>query len=320
MGNFRQADIVSIGTCVPDTVLTNSDFEKMVDTTDQWIVERTGIRKRHIVPKGSPVTTAQLGSKAARVALQKAGIAPQRVDGIICATVTPDTFFPSTACHIQALLGCRNAYAFDISAACAGFIYGLSLAKNFILAGQGTNILVIGSEILSRFTDYKDRATCILFGDGAGAAVVRGTGDEHAGILSTCLGADGTLGNILYCNAWGENRTMVMEGREVFKNAVRMMIDMSYKAIAAAGLTIGDIDYLIPHQANIRIINAMRDTMKLPQEKIVVNIENYGNTSSASIPLALNEAMADGRVRKGSTVLFTSLGGGLAVASAVVRF
>jgi 3-oxoacyl-[acyl-carrier-protein] synthase III len=320
VGKFKQARIVSIGTYVPDNVMTNNDFEKIVDTTDQWIVERTGIRKRHIVPKGSAITNAQLGTQAARVALEKAGVLPEQVDGIICATVTPDTFFPSTACHIQAALGATKAFAFDISAACAGFVYSLSLAKNFILAGQGSTYLIIGSEVLSRATDYTDRATCILFGDGAGAAVVQGTDDENTGILSTCLSSDGTLANILYCNAWGENRYMFMQGREVFKNAVRMMVDMSYKALAAAGLSLGDIDYLVPHQANMRIINAIRDTLKLPQEKVVGNLENYGNTSSASIPIALNEAIDDGRVKKGSTLLLAALGGGITVASAVVRY
>ena len=320
MGDLRRARIVSIGTCVPDTVLTNSDFEKMVDTTDEWILTRTGIRQRHIVPKGSTITTAQLGSTAARIALERGGIAPDQVDGIICATITPDGLFPSTACKIQAQLGCRQALAFDISAACAGFVYGITLARNFILSGQGSTFLVVGSEILSRATDYKDRATCILFGDGAGAAVVQGTDDDQTGILSACLSSDGTLGDILYCDLWGENRFMVMEGREVFKHAVRMMSDMALKAVAAAGLKLGDIDYLVPHQANIRIINSLRETLKVDPEKVVVNLENFGNTSSASIPLALNEAMKDGRIKKGSTVLFTSLGGGITVASAVVRF
>jgi 3-oxoacyl-[acyl-carrier-protein] synthase-3 len=320
VAHFEGAKIVSIGTYVPDTVLTNSDFEKMVDTTDEWIVTRTGIRKRHIVPKGSALTTARLGSNAARSALEKACVAPEQVDGIICATVSPDGLFPATACKIQADLGCSGAFAFDISAACAGFVYSLSLAKNFILCGQGSTFLVVGSELLSRVTDYKDRATCILFGDGAGAAVVQGTNDERAGILSVCLGSDGRLGDILYCDLWGDNRFMVMEGREVFKHAVRMMSDMALKAVTAAGLSISDIDYLVPHQANIRIINTLRETLKMAPEKVVVNLENFGNTSSASIPLALNEAMLDGRIRRGSTVLFTSLGGGVTVGSAVVRF
>jgi 3-oxoacyl-[acyl-carrier-protein] synthase-3 len=317
---YKSARIAAIGTSVPDTILTNSDFEKMVETTDEWIVTRTGIRKRHIAAKGSAVTTAQLGSAAARTALERAGIAPDQVDGIICATVTPDGLFPSTACKIQAELGCRRAFAFDISAACAGFIYGLSLAKNFIGAGQGSTFLVIGSEILSRITDYKDRGTCILLGDGAGAAVVQGTNDLGDGIRSACLVSDGTLGDILYCDLWGDNRYMVMEGREVFKYAVRMMADMAKRAVGEAGLTFKDIDYLIPHQANIRIIKSLGETLNMAPEKVVVNLENFGNTSSASIPLALNDAIQDGRIGKGSTVLLTALGGGVTVASAVVRF
>jgi 3-oxoacyl-[acyl-carrier-protein] synthase-3 len=315
---FKRAGIVSLGTSVPDTVLTNSDFEKMVDTTDEWIVTRTGIRSRHIAAKGSGVTTASLGSDAARIALERAGVSPEQVDGIICATVTPDGFFPSTACKIQAELGCRGAFSFDISAACAGFVYGLSLADNFIRSGQGSVILVIGSEILSRLTDYSDRATCILFGDAAGAAVVRGTNGDD-GILSCCLGSDGTLGDILYCELWADSRYMVMEGREVFRHAVRMMADYAHKALAAAGLTIGEIDYLIPHQANIRIIKSLGETLKFPADRVIVNLENFGNTSSASIPLAMDAALTDGRIKKGSKVLLTSLGGGLTVAGAVVQ-
>ena len=323
--HFKRAKIISVGTSVPDTVLNNSDFEKMVDTTDEWIVTRTGIRSRHIAARDSGVTTAGLGSVAAQTALERANIAPDQVDGIICATITPDGLFPSTACKIQAELGCRRAFAFDISAACAGFLYGLSLAQNFILSGKGSTCLVIGSEILSRITDYKDRATCILFGDGAGAAVVQGTNDgdagtSGAGILSVCLGSDGSLGKILKCNLWEESHFMYMEGREVFKQAVRMMSEIARKAVAEAGLTFGDIDYLIPHQANIRIIRSLGETLKIAPEKVVVNLENFGNTSSASIPLALNEATRDGRIKKGSTVLFTSLGGGVTVAGAVVRF
>ncbi|MBN2188433.1 MAG: ketoacyl-ACP synthase III [Chitinispirillaceae bacterium] len=320
MNHFNGARVLSMGTSVPDTILTNSDFEKMVDTTDEWIVTRTGIRSRYVAAKGSAVTTAALGGAAARTALERAGIAPERVDGIICATVTPDGLFPSTACRIQAELGCRRAFAFDISAACAGFIYGLSLAKNFTLSGQGSTFLVIGTEILSRITDYKDRATCILFGDGAGAAVVQGTNDPGDGIRSACLYSDGTLGKILYCDLWGDSRFMYMEGREVFKYAVRMMADMAHRAVKEAGLTFNDIDYLIPHQANIRIIKSLGETLNMAPEKVIVNLENFGNTSSASIPLALNDAVQDGRIRKGSTVLLTALGGGVTVASAVVRF
>jgi len=318
--HFKRARIVSVGTSVPDTVLTNSDFEKMVDTNDEWIVTRTGIKSRHVAAKGSMVTTAGLGSAAARLALERAKTAPEQVDGIICATITPDGLFPSTACKIQADLGCRGAFAFDIAAACAGFVYGLSLAKNFIAAGQGSTFLVVGSEMLSRITDYTDRATCILFGDGAGAAVVQGTNDKDTGIQSVCLSSDGSLGKILYCNLWDDSRFMYMEGREVFKYAVRMMAEVTKKAVAEAGLTLDDIDYFIPHQANIRIIKTLGETLNIAPEKVIVNLENFGNTSSASIPLALNEAIQDGRIRKGSTVLLTSLGGGVTVAGAVIRF
>ena len=320
MEKTRRSRIVSIGAYVPETILTNADFEKMVDTTDEWIITRTGIRQRHVVPRDSGITNAQLGSNAARQALEKAGVAPEDVDGIICATVTPDTLFPSTACHIQAALGCKNAFAFDCLAACAGFIYGLTLANNFILTGQGKTYLVVGTEILTRATDYTDRGTCILFGDGAGAAVVQLTDDMSSGILSTNLWSDGTQHEILYLKTWGPDQLMHMEGREVFKQAVRVMSECAVKAIAEAGLTFGDIDYVIPHQANIRIIKAIGEHLQLPPEKVVINLENYGNTSSASIPLALYEAIRDGRIKKGTTVVMTSLGGGLAAGGAVVRF
>lgn len=319
MGKFERSKILSIGTYSPENVMTNADFEKIVNTTDEWIVTRTGIRERHVVPKGQGITTAQLGTNAAREALTKAGITPEAVDGIICATVTPDTLFPSTACQIQAALGCKNAFAFDCLAACAGFVYALTLADNFIRGGQGTTFLIIGSEILTRATDYSDRATCILFGDGAGAAVVQGTNDANTGVLSTHLWSDGTHGDILSLNVWGEDRFMHMEGREVFKHAVRMMTDAALSAVTAARLTMDQIDFLIPHQANIRIIKAVAEHLKVPPQKMVINVEKYGNTSSASIPLALSEAMKEGRIKKGHTIALTSLGGGLAVGSAVVR-
>ena len=300
--------------------MTNKDFESFLDTSDEWIVTRTGIRERRIVPKGSTVGVAELGANAARIALERAGVALEKVDGIICATVTPDTFYPSTACRIQAALGCKNAFAFDCVAACAGFVYGLTLANNFIHAGQGETYLVVGSEILSRTVDWTDRATCILLGDGAGAVVVQGTNDPETGLLSSSLWSDGTLGDILYLPVWAEKRFMIMKGSEVFKHAVRMMTESSRKALAAAELTIDDIDLLIPHQANIRIIKAVGENLKLPWEKVVTNLEYYGNTSSASIPLALNDVWNAGRIKKGVTVLFSALGGGLAVGSAVVRF
>jgi len=317
--SFKRSRILSVGAYVPDTIITNSDFETFLDTSDEWIVTRTGIRERHIVPRGSSVRVSELGTNAARIALERAGIAPEEVDGIICATVTPDTLYPSTACTLQANLDCKNAFAFDLLAACAGFIYSLSLANSMILSGQAKTLLVVGAEILTKTVDWTDRATCILFGDGAGAVVVQGT-NEDEGILSTCLGSDGVHGDILTFSPWGENRFMYMQGNDVYKYAVRFITKIGQKAVAAAGLTLADIDLLIPHQANIRIIQAVGEQLHMPPEKVVTNLERYGNTSSASIPLALNEAWGEGRIKKGTRVLFASLGGGLAFAGAVVRF
>ncbi|MGA3050617.1 MAG: beta-ketoacyl-ACP synthase III [Chitinispirillaceae bacterium] len=319
MTSFKRSRILSVGAYVPDTIITNSDFETFLDTSDEWIVTRTGIRERHIVPRGSSVRVSELGTNAARIALERAGIAPEEVDGIICATVTPDTLYPSTACTLQANLGCKNAFAFDLLAACAGFIYSLSLANSMILSGQAKTLLVVGAEILTKTVDWTDRATCILFGDGAGAVVVQGT-NEDEGILSSCLGSDGVHGDILTFSPWGENRFMYMQGNDVYKYAVRFITKIGQKAVAAAGLTLADIDLLIPHQANIRIIQAVGEQLHMPPEKVVTNLERYGNTSSASIPLALNEAWGEGRIKKGTRVLFASLGGGLAFAGAVVRF
>ena len=319
MTSFKRSRILSVGAYVPDTIITNSDFETFLDTSDEWIVTRTGIRERHIVPRGSSVRVSELGTNAARIALERAGIAPEEVDGIICATVTPDTLYPSTACTLQANLGCKNAFAFDLLAACAGFIYSLSLANSMILSGQAKTLLVVGAEILTKTVDWTDRATCILFGDGAGAVVVQGT-NEDEGILSSCLGSDGVHGDILTFSPWGENRFMYMQGNDVYKYAVRFITKIGQKAVAAAGLTLADIDLLIPHQANIRIIKAVGEQLHMPPEKVVTNLERYGNTSSASIPLALNEAWGEGRIKKGTRVLFASLGGGLAFAGAVVRF
>jgi 3-oxoacyl-[acyl-carrier-protein] synthase-3 len=317
--SFKRSRILSVGAYVPDTIITNRDFETFLDTSDEWIVTRTGIRERHIVPRGSSVRVSELGTNAARIALERAGIAPEQVDGIICATVTPDTLYPSTACTLQAKLGCKNAFAFDLLAACAGFIYSLSLANSMILSGHAKTLLVVGAEILTKTVDWTDRATCILFGDGAGAVVVQGT-NEDEGILSTCLGSDGTHGDILTFSPWGENRFMHMQGNDVYKYAVRFITKIGQKAVAAAGLTLADIDLLIPHQANIRIIKAVGEQLHIPPEKVVTNLERYGNTSSASIPLVLNEAWGEGRIKKGTKVLFATLGGGLAYAGAVVRF
>ena len=320
MAIYKSARIISVGSCVPETVMDNKEFEKFLKTTDDWIFSRTGIQSRHIAPRDKNVCASELGAKAAAVALERAGVEPGEVDGIICATFTPDHFFPSTACKMQAVLGCSRAYALDISAACAGFVYALTLARGMILSGQGKNILVIGAEVISKTLDWTDRSTCILFGDGAGAVLLQGTDDDSQGILSTYLQSDGSLGDILVLPAWGEKRTMSMKGNEVFKHAVRMMSEASIRAVTDSGYTLGDVDYLIPHQANIRIIQAVAEQLKIPMNKVVTNLHKYGNTSSASIPLALEEVWNRGEISSGKKVLFTALGGGIAVGSAFVQF
>jgi 3-oxoacyl-[acyl-carrier-protein] synthase III len=316
----RAARIVSVGTAVPDNVVTNKELSLILDTTDEWITSRTGIRQRHISPRENPVSAAHLGALASQKALKNAGISPDAVDAIICATFTPDYFFPSTACKIQHELGCNKAFGFDISAACAGFVYGLGIADSFIRAGRAKTVLLVGSEIISRTLDWTDRSTCILFGDGAGAVVLQEADQEDRGVLSATFHSMGSMGDILYLPAWGEKRYMHMKGNEVFKNAVRMMSEASLKACSLANLTIQQIDLIIPHQANIRIINGLAEHLGVSMEKMVTNIDRYGNTSSASIPLALEEVWNAGRIKEGTVALFTALGGGIAVGSTAVRF
>jgi len=318
LGDIK-AKILSVGTYVPEKVLTNAYFESILDTSDEWITTRTGIRERRVVDADNPVTAADMGCRAARVALERAGVAAKSVDGIIVATFTPDNFFPSTACRMQADLGCTGAFAFDISAACAGFVYALTVANNMIVSGQAKTILVVGSEVISKTLDWNDRGTCILFGDGAGVVVLQadGSGRRDKGILSCYLSSDGTMGDLLKLPSWGDERFLSMKGNEVFKHAVRMMSDASARAAGQAGFKIEDIDFLIPHQANIRIIQSIANTLSVPMEKVVTNLDRYGNTSSASIPLALEEAWGDGRVKDGSKVLFVGLGGGFTVGSVV---
>jgi 3-oxoacyl-[acyl-carrier-protein] synthase III len=315
----RKAKIISVGTYVPDAVLPNSKFESFLDTSDEWIFARTGISERRVVnmPHAAPgsMTAADMGCRAARAAMERAGVSADEVDGIVVATFTPDNFFPSTACRMQADLGCTGAFAFDVSAACAGFVYALTVASNMIMAGQAETMLVVGSEVISKTLDWSDRGTCILFGDGAGVVVLKA--DSEAGVLSCYLASDGTMGDLLYLPSWGEERFLRMKGNEVFKHAVRMMSDASLKAVEKAGMKLDDIDLFIPHQANIRIIQSIAETLKLSEDRVVTNINKYGNTSSASIPLALEEAWTDGRVSKGSKVLFVGLGGGFTAGSAV---
>ncbi len=328
MSTVYRACISGLGFHVPEKVLTNFDLEKMVETTDEWIQTRTGIKTRHLAAKGCKAS--DLGTHAAKVALQNAGLTPQDLDLIIVATITPDMYFPSTACRIQDNLGARCG-AFDLAAACSGFPYALTVAEGFIAAGRYRNILVVGSEVLSGFIDWKDRATCVLFGDGAGAAIVSRSPDEH-GIIASLLGSDGSQGGILQIPGGGSAHPpstetleqglhfLKMEGSEVFKVAVRTMEVAVREVLERGGLTLEEVDWLIPHQANIRILHAVAERLKFPLEKVVVNVERYGNMSSASTVVALAEAVQDGRVKKGQNVVLVAFGGGLTWASNLIKW
>ncbi len=316
----RRSAILSVGSSVPDNRVTNEDIARTVDTSDEWIVTRTGIRERRIVPPGSSITACEMGVQASRIALKRAAVDPVDVDAVLCATFTPDCFFPSTACRMQHELGCTRAFAFDLSAACSGFVYGLAMADACIKSGQCTTVLVVGTEYISRTLDWSDRATCILFGDAAGAAVVRATDEPDRGVLSVCLGSDGSLGDILTLPAFGERRVMSMKGSEVYKNAVRMMGDKALEACRKAGVGLDQVDVLVPHQANVRIIQGLAERLGLPMSKVISNLERYGNTSSASIPLAIDEAWQEGRIGPGTLAVITALGGGVTQGAAVIRF
>ena len=324
----RYAAITGWGMSVPERVLTNADFERMVETSDDWIVSRTGIKERHVVgPKDS---TTSLSVAAARQALDRAGLTADDIDLIIVGTCTPDQFLVSQACLVQAELG-GSAGAFDLGAACSGFVYALSTGTQFVQTGVYDRVLVIGADTLTRFVDYTDRTTCILFGDGAGAFVIEAT-DQPRGLLSTVLGADGAGHKHLYIPGWGafvpesaeifpEYRPYLqMNGNEVFKFAVRVMGDAAAEAVDKAGLRFSDIDMLIPHQANLRIIDAAARRLDLPRDKVWVNLDRYGNTSAATIPIALCEAEAAGHLREGANLVFVAFGGGLAWAAGVVRW
>lgn len=319
--SVTRSRMLSVGTAVPENIVTNRDLEKILDTSDEWITKRTGISQRRVFPKDAPGGTAsELGAKAARQALEKANIDAKDVDAVICATFTPDYFFPSTACLISSSIGCNGAAAFDISAACAGFVYGVSLANSMIVAGQCRTVVVVGTEVISKTLDWTDRTTSILFGDGAGAVVIQATEDPDRGILSSFLTSDGSLGDILKLGAWSGEKQMFMKGSEVFKHAVRMMCDATDKALERCGISRDEVGLLIPHQANLRIIKSVADHINVPMDRVVLNLDRYGNTSAASVPLALAEAWDDGRITDGKCVAFVALGGGLAAASAIVRF
>ncbi len=330
MNPEQRPGIAGIGAAVPDLVITNKDLEEIVDTSDEWIVSRTGIRERRILPKGEdPIG---LAIRAARQALDQAGLSPQDLDFVITATNLPEMPIPGSSPFLcEGLKVGKDLPFFDLIAGCTGFVYGLTVAEGLIQAGRHENVLVVGLEALSRFTDWQDRSTCVLFGDGAGAAVVRPMPDGR-GILASCLSGDSSQWHLLRMEGGGikypaspqtlERRMhfLKMEGGGVFKSAVLMMERTTQKALKEAGLTKEDVDWVVPHQANYRILKAFADRFGIPMEKIVVNLDRYGNTSTASIPIALVEAQADGRIRPGDVVVLNAFGAGVTYGAVVLRW
>jgi 3-oxoacyl-[acyl-carrier-protein] synthase-3 len=321
-----RSQIAGCGSYLPLRVMSNDELARQVDTSDQWIRKRTGICQRHLAAEGE--MTSDLGVKAAEEALEQAGLSANDLDLIVCATTTPDETFPATATRIQARLGMTRGAAFDVQAVCSGFVYGLAVADNFVRCGQARTVLVIGAETFSRILDWEDRGTCVLFGDGAGAVVLRageGNGDAaDRGVLSTHVYSDGRHHDALYVDG-GPSSTRTtgvvhMEGREVYRHAVVRMAEAIDAALEANDLTPGDIDWLVPHQANLRIIESMGHRLNLPRDRVVVTVDRHANTSAASIPLALCEAVADGRIRQGDLVLMEAMGGGFTWGSALVRW
>ena len=324
------AEVASVGVAVPPGVLTNADLSRMLDTSDEWIVERTGIRERHIASPEQ--TVAMLSREASDRALAAAGVTAAEIDTIVLATASPDRLLPSTACDLQALLGADNAAAFDIGAACPGYIYALAVAEGLIAAGQSETVLVVGAEKLSTITDFQDRSTAILFGDGAGASIIRRSTKPGRGLLATYIKSDGRLAPLLYRPGGGSadpisekvvcerSHYMKMAGREVFKAAVLAMAEACDAVLRQAGLSADEVDLLVPHQANLRIIESTAKHAGIPMSKVMVNVDRYGNTSSASIPLALDQAVAEGRIQPGSVVLLVAFGAGFTWGSAVIRW
>jgi len=325
---MRKVGIIGVGEYLPKKVLTNADLEKMVDTSDEWITTRTGIKQRRLV--ASNEAASDLAINAAKEALKNAGLKAQDLDLIIIATISPDMQFPSTACFVQAALGAKNAVCFDISAACSGFVYAIVIAQQFIARGAYKNALVVGAEVLSSITDWEDRNTCVLFGDGAGAAILSEV--KSGGILSSYLGTDGSMTDLLKLPAGGSRNPathktidkrmhyLKMEGNEIFKLAVKIMTDAAQNALKQASLECKDIDLVIPHQANIRIILAMAKRLGLPEGRIYLNIEKYGNMSSASTATALCEAVRQGRIKKGDIVLLDAFGAGLTWGACLIKW
>ena len=312
-----RAKIAGLGASLPERKLTNFDLEKLVETSDEWIRTRTGIQERRIAEK--ELNASDYGLVAAREALARAGADPRELDLILVATSTPDMAFPSTACIIQQALGASKAAAFDIAAACSGFVYALTTGSQFIETGMYRNVLVIGVDLLTRLVDYRDRSTCILFGDGCGAALLQPT-ESDDGILASYLCSDGTGADLLYVSNQEDGEYIRMKGSEVFRFAVKAMGDAAELALSKAGLSPEDVHLFVPHQANVRIIEASAKRFGWPMEKVVVNIDRYGNTSAASIPVALYEAERAGRIHRGDNILLVAVGGGLTWGASVIRW
>ncbi|MFI0347586.1 MAG: beta-ketoacyl-ACP synthase III [Chthoniobacterales bacterium] len=325
----RSASILGTGSYVPEKILTNEELEKMVDTNDEWIRSRTGIRERRIA--ASDEKTSDMAAAAARAAIENAEIQAEEIQMIICATVTPDMFFPNTACFVQTKIGATHAICFDVSAACSGFLYAVEIARQFIATGSYDTILVIGADKLSGIVNWEDRNTCVLFGDGAGAAILRHR-EGNRGLMTTHMGSNGELADILYIPGGGsavpvtaetladKTATIRMNGRETYKQAVTAMVDASEKALVQAGVTIDQIKCVIPHQANYRIIEAIADRLHLPMEKFHLNLDTYGNTSAAAVAIALDEAARQERFKRGDLILLAVFGGGLTWASSVIQW
>jgi 3-oxoacyl-[acyl-carrier-protein] synthase-3 len=325
-----RAKISALGTYVPPRVLTNAELEKMVQTSDEWLVSRTGIRERHIVDKG--IATSDLAVEAAKKALARRGILPTDIEAIIVGTVTPDMFFPSTACLVQDKLGAKGAWGFDLSAACSAFVYALQAGTQFIATGAHKKILVIGADVMSSILDYTDRATCVLFGDGAGAVVLEPAEDDSVGIIDFIHEVDGSGGCSLFMPGGGSLKPSTHEtvdkkmhyvhqdGGAVFKFAVRKQLEVCEKLLERNGLKVSDIDVFIPHQANKRIISATAERLGLPEEKIIINIDRFGNTTAGTIPLAMNTAIEEGKLKKGDLVLLASVGAGFTVGATLLRW
>jgi 3-oxoacyl-[acyl-carrier-protein] synthase-3 len=329
-GAGLRAVIAGSGSALPARELSNNDLSKMVETSDEWITTRTGIKNRRIAEDGE--TTATLATSAARKAIEAANLKPEDIEMIVLGTITPEMVFPSTACFVQDALGAKKAWAFDISAACSGFIYALSIAQQFIETGRYSNALVIGAETLSTITDYTDRSSCILFGDGAGAVVLKSTTESNKGIMYSTMSADGSGWTSLNCQAYGSKYPpkkvledpkkifMQINGREVYQLAVRRIVDTVNESLEKCGLTLNDVDLLVSHQMNARIIESAAKRLELPDEKVFLNIANYGNTSAASIPIALDECLRQGRIKPGNVVVLVTFGAGLTWGANVIRF